>query len=83
MAQNNKEQKIIVWCNTSNHLKNAILDAIYLASVFKKDLCLFANYKNAKQKQQLEYRIQNYASFINQNLPSLSFGTLLLKGKLK
>ena len=83
MAQNNKEQKIIVWCNTSNHLKNAILDAIYLASVFKKDLCLFANYKNAKEKKQLEERIQHYASFIHKSIPSLTFSTLILKGKLK
>ncbi|MCF8362737.1 MAG: hypothetical protein K9G70_08970 [Prolixibacteraceae bacterium] len=83
MTQNNKDQKIIVWCNTSHHLKNAILDAIYLASVFNKDLCLFANYKNTKEKKQLDARVQNYASFIHQNMPSLSFSTLLLEGKLK
>jgi hypothetical protein len=83
MIKNNKDQKIIVWCNTPHNLKNAVLDAIYLAAVFKKDLCLFANYKNAKEKKQLEERIQNYASFIHKSIPSLTFSTLILKGNLK
>jgi nucleotide-binding universal stress UspA family protein len=83
MTKNNKDQKIIVWCNTSHQLKNAILDAIYLASVFKKDLCLFANYKNQKEKNKLEERIQGYASFIHEKMPSLKFSTLLTEGKLK
>ncbi len=83
MAQDNKEQKIIVWCNTTHQLKNAILDAIYLASVFKKDLCLFANYKNQKEKKELDERIQHYASFIHEKMPALIFSTLLLEGKLK
>lgn len=77
-----EDQRILVWCNCSEKLKSSIIDAVYLAIKLEKEVCLFANYKNEKDKEQLQRLVNSYAHTIKKDMPQLDVSTLVLKGKL-
>lgn len=77
-----EDQRIVVWCKHDTMLQTVLLDAVHLAIQLEKELCLFGNYQNRKQKKILEQRISNYASVIKKDLPQLDISSLLLEGRL-
>ena len=78
-----EDQRILIWCNREKELQGVILDAVYIALKFEKEICLFGNYHSEKEKKVLNDRSQLYANIIKRDMPNLDVSTLLLKGKLK
>lgn len=77
-----EDQRILVWCNNKVNLQTAIVDAAYLAIKLEKEVCLFANFNNAKEEKALLQRVGNYAQILKRDVPELNVSTLMLKGKL-
>ncbi|MGF7138760.1 hypothetical protein [Roseimarinus sediminis] len=77
-----EDQRIVVWCKHDTMLQAALLDAVHLSIQLEKELCLFGNYQNRKQKNRLQQRISSYARVIKKDLPQLEISSLLLKGQL-
>lgn len=79
-----KEQKIIVFTTLSPKDKTLILNGIKLASVFKKELCLFYHLKNneLKKGEQIRKQLTEYTVLIKNDIPSLKTSELLLSEPL-
>ncbi|HNW51484.1 MAG TPA: hypothetical protein PKH79_10400 [Prolixibacteraceae bacterium] len=78
-----EDQRILIWCNEEENLRQTLIDAVYFALKLEKEVCLFAHYKKEKEKKELENRISVYANIIQQDIPQLSVATLLLPGELE
>ncbi|MCF8357999.1 MAG: hypothetical protein K9H26_04520 [Prolixibacteraceae bacterium] len=77
-----EDQRIAVWCNPNKNLLNVLLDAVYIALRFEKEVCLFANFTSAKSKKILEKKISTLSKTIKQDIPQVEVSTLMLKGPL-
>ncbi|MBN1927861.1 MAG: hypothetical protein JW798_18660 [Prolixibacteraceae bacterium] len=77
-----EDQRIVVWCNSNINLLNTILDAVYIALRFEKEVCLFANFKTSKQEKFLKEKLATLSATIKRDIPQVSVSTLMLKGPL-
>jgi hypothetical protein len=77
-----ENQRLLVWCNTEEHLKATVFDAVVFALKLELEICFFANAHSEKEKTLLQQRIQLYAELVKKDIPALSVSTLLLEGKL-
>jgi hypothetical protein len=77
-----EDQRILVWCNSTENIQQTIFDAAIFAMKLRKELCFFANYKNKKEESTFKERINSYASTVKQDIPQMEVSTLLLEGKL-
>ena len=74
-----KYQKIVVFLSFNEYDKNLILNGIRLASIFKKELCLFHNYSK-KEKSKAEFykeKLSDYTVFVKNEIPGLKVSTML------
>ncbi len=78
-----EDQRILVFCNEDNNLKQAIIDAAFMALKLEKEVCLFGCYVSEKGKERLRKKIDRYSQVLVEEIPELELTTLLLKGKLK
>ena len=73
-------QKIFVWCDFTQTMETAIMHGITVASILKKELCLF--YWNNKNKQEntlkADDRLNGICLRINNSLPELPVTFLIL-----
>ncbi|HPR31057.1 MAG TPA: hypothetical protein PLK12_03135 [Prolixibacteraceae bacterium] len=76
------DQRIIVWCNSENHLSQTLIEAIHMAQVFEKELCLFAHFRRTRQKHVLEQKLSGMLEVLKKKFPETEMSVLLLKGKL-
>jgi hypothetical protein len=77
-----EDQRILIWCNNEENIQQTIVDAVYLALKLEKDICLFANYTNADERDRLAQKASVFANVIQNDIPSLKVSTLFLKGEL-
>jgi hypothetical protein len=77
-----EDQRIAVWCNPNKNLLNALLDAVYIALRFEKEVCLFANFTSAKTEKILKEKLSTISKTIKRDIPQVGVSTLLLKGPL-
>ena len=77
-----EDQRILIWCNSDETLKQTIPDAVYLAIKLEKEVCLFANYRNETEKDIFHKRLVTYSEIIKKDIPQIDISILLLKGKL-
>lgn len=78
-----QNQRILVWCNEDEHLKNAIFDAVFFSLKLETELCFFANFRSKPEEILFHERVNQYANVVKTDVPELSVSTLLLKGKLQ
>lgn len=78
-----KEQKIIVLLSLKTSDRILILNGIKIASIFRKELCLFYNYtkKGRSQHEVFKSQLNEYTLPIKKELPGLKVSTLLLSEK--
>lgn len=78
-----KKQKIIVQLSLNPSDKILILNGIKIASIFRKELCLFYNYSKKEKKQYEKFRSQlnEYTVPIIKELPGVKISILLLSEK--
>lgn len=77
-----EDQRILVWCNRSNPIKNCIIDAVYLAIQLEKEICIFANYTSEKEKIEYQKLVHVYAETVKKDLPNLDVSKLVLEGEM-
>ncbi len=80
-----KEQKIVLLTELNESDNVLILHGIKMATIFKKELCLFYSVtKNEKlQPQQIKEKLSGYRDFLRKEVPLIMVTTLVLKGQLK
>ncbi len=77
-----EDQRIAVWCNPNKNLLNALLDAVYIALRFEKEVCLFANFTSAKSEKRLKEKLSTLSKTIKRDIPQVEVSILILKGSL-
>lgn len=79
-----KEQKIIVMLRLDPSDKMLILNGLKIASLFRKELCLFYNYSKKEKKHYSDFKlkISEYSLSIKKDVPELKVSTLILSEKL-
>lgn len=80
-----KIQKIIVFTTLSPKDKALIMNGIKLASVFKKELCLFYLLKNSEKKngEVIQHQLTEYTKPLKKEIPALKTSVLLLSEPLR
>jgi len=79
-----KEQKIAVPLSFGDSDRNAILNGIKIASIFRKELCLLYNY-NKKEEADIEHlsaRLEEYTLPIKNEIPGFPVSTLLVSEQI-
>ncbi len=79
-----KEQKIIVLTELNDSDNNLILHGIKIASIFKKELCLFHNYKKKGKSEYGNIRriLNDYKRVVKNTFPTLPVSSLITEGDL-
>lgn len=82
---NKSEQRIIVHCDFSEAMNDAIMHGIQIANIFEKELCLFHPLgKNGKSgKLEAQKALGTIIRKLKEDLPRLSISSLTLKGNLQ
>jgi hypothetical protein len=78
----NSEQKVIVVCDFSEHMKDAIVHGARMADVLNKELCLLALWKNRTKKISFQEKLGQLTHNIIANLPDIKVSSLLLEAPL-
>jgi hypothetical protein len=79
-----KAQKIVVFLQLNEFDKNLILNGIRIATIFKKELCLFFHLKKSEagEKEKVKTRLAAYINPIKNEIPELPVSSLILHDKL-
>ncbi|HCE57418.1 MAG TPA: hypothetical protein DER09_06320 [Prolixibacteraceae bacterium] len=79
-----KAQKIVVFLQLNEFDKNLILNGIRIATIFKKELCLFYQLKKseADEKEKIKALLAAYVNPVKNEIPELPVSTLILHDKL-
>jgi hypothetical protein len=77
-----EDQRILVWCNRVDNIQQTIIDALFFALKFEKEVCFFANYHSDKEKVVLENQVNSLINVVRDDFPDLQVSKLLLKGRL-
>lgn len=81
----NGEQKIFVWCDFSHEMDAAILHGLQIASILRKELCLFhLEHTSSKNSNAIaEAKLRAITTHISEAVPNVSLHFLLVAGTLK
>lgn len=84
MTNKISEQRIMVYCDFSESMKNAIVHGIRISAIFKKELCLFHAYNGKKPdaKQTAQRALAQVIRKLKDDFPSLKVSSLTLQGSL-
>ena len=77
-----EDQRILVWCNSTENIQQTIFDAAIFALTLRKELCFFANYTSKKEEDIFKERINSFAATTKDDIPQMEVSTLMLEGKL-
>lgn len=77
-----EDQRILVWCNSTENIQQTIFDAAIFALTLRKGLCFFANYTSKKEEAIFKERINSFAATTKEDIPQMEVSTLILEGKL-
>jgi hypothetical protein len=79
---NSSGQKIVVICDFSERMKEAVVHGVRLAGILRKELCLTAIWKDKAQKIQLQEKLIQTSKSLKGNLPGVEISWLLLQKSL-
>ncbi len=79
-----KAQKIVVFLQLNEFDKNLILNGIRIATIFRKELCLFSQLKKSEagEKEKIKTQLAAYINPIKNEIPEMPVSTLILHNKL-
>jgi len=80
-----KAQKIVVFLQLNEFDKNLILNGIRIATIFRKELCLFYHQKKSEpeDKEKTKALLAAYVNPIKNEIPGLPVSTLILGDRLR
>lgn len=81
---NASEQRIMVYCDFSESMNDAIVHGLKVCQIFNKELCLFHPYEKGDREAKLgaQRGLGIIIRKLNEDFPSLTISSLTLKGDL-
>jgi len=81
----NSEQRIMVYCDFSESMNEAIVHGLRICQIFKKELCLFHPYGKGKKETKLDAQrgLGLIIRRMKEDFPSVTISSLTLKGNLE
>jgi len=79
----NSDQKVVVFCDFSETMKDVIVHGVRMADILKREVCLLAFWKDKNQKDLLHEQLQRTSVKLKSNLPNQVISILLLEGNLR
>ncbi len=81
---NLSDQRIMVFCDFSQSMNDAIVHGVRIADIFKKELCLFHSLgeKGRDEKLAIQKSLGLIIRKLKKDLPTMSISSLTLKGDL-
>lgn len=81
---NLSDQRIMVYCDFSQSMNDAIVHGVRVADIFKKELCLFhaLGKKGREEKLAVQKSLAVVIRKLKKDLPGISISSLTLKGDL-
>ena len=81
---NLSEQKIIVCCDFTESMNDAIVHGARIAGIFRKELCLFCPVvsRKKKEKQEIQKKLEKVIRDLKDQVSDLSVSSLTLNGDL-
>ena len=80
---NISDQKVVVFCDFSERMKEVIVHGVKMADILKKELCLIAIWKGQDHKKQVHEKMIRTSQSLKSNLPEIQISSLLLQGSLR
>ncbi len=77
------DQKILVVCDFTDHMNEVIAHGARMADILRKELCLFALWKDKKQKTEIQEKLSQLSRSMKSKLPDLQVSNLVLKNSLE
>jgi hypothetical protein len=81
----NSEQRIMVYCDFSGTMNNAIAHGLRISQIFRKELCLFHPYGNGKKETKLDAQrgLGLIIRRMKEDFPTATISSLTLRGNLE
>ena len=76
------DQKVVVVCDFSERMNEVIVHGARLADILKKELCLFALWKDKSQKTEVQEKLILMSRNLKSKLPDLQISNLILRNTL-
>lgn len=76
------DQKIIVVCDFSEQMNEVVVHGARMADILKKELCLFALWKDKSQKTEVQEKLILMSRNLKSQLPDLQVSNLILRNSL-
>lgn len=76
------DQKVIVVCDFSERMNEVIVHGARMADILKKELCLFALWKDKSQKTEVQEKLIQMSRNLKSRLPDLQVSNLILRNSL-
>ena len=76
------DQKVIVVCDFSERMSEVVVHGARMADILKKELCLFALWKDKSQKTEVQEKLILMSRNLKSQLPDLQVSNLILRKTL-